>query len=138
MNPLMRAFIKLNVGVYRLSSGRLMGRMGAAPILLLTTRGIKSGRLRTVPLLYLKDADSYVIVASFSGAPKDPAWYVNLAANPTVQVKLGREEFTARARRANTAEKARLWPRLVAIYAPYEDYQKRTSREIPVVILSRV
>ena len=138
MNPLMSAFVKLNVRLYRWSGGRLMGRMGGAPILLLTTKGIKSGRLRTVPLLYIKDADSYVIVASFAGAPKDPAWYVNLVANPTVQLQVGREEFTASARCASAEEKARLWPRLVAIYRPYEDYQKRTSRDIPLVILTRV
>ena len=136
MKFLMSAYVALNIWLYRLSGGRLMGKMGAAPILLLTSTGRKSGRPRTVPLLYLKDDGNFVIVASLGGAPKHPAWFLNLEANPNVQLQVGRERLAAAARRASTEEKARLWPRLVAIYPQYEDYQKRTSRNIPVVILS--
>ena len=137
MNPLIGAIVALNTGLYRLSGGRVMGKMGAAPILLLTTTGRTSGRPRTVPLLYLKDDAGFVIVASFAGAPKHPAWYLNLEANPKVELQVGRERFAGTARRASAGEKLRLWPSLIAIYPAYADYQKRTTREIPVVIVSR-
>jgi F420H(2)-dependent quinone reductase len=138
MKLLMNVFIALNVWLYRLSGGRVMGKMGTAPILLLTTTGRKSGRSRTAPLLYLKDDRSLVLVASLGGAPKHPAWFLNLAANPEVTVQIGSQRSSATARRASAEEKARLWPRLVAMYPQYADYQKRTTREIPVVILTRV
>lgn len=136
MKLLMSFFIALNVWLYRSSGGRVMGKMRGAPILLLTTRGRKSGRSRTVPLLYLKDGETFVIVASFAGAPKDPAWYLNLVAQPKVNLQVGSQRFDAKARRASLEEKGRLWPRLVALYPQYADYQKRTPRDIPVVIVS--
>jgi len=136
MKLLMTAFIALNIWLYRLSGGRVMGRMGGAPILLLTTTGRKSGRNRTVPLLYLTDAGNFVIVASLGGAPRHPAWFLNLEANPRVQLQVGKQQIACTARRANAEEKARLWPGLVAIYPQYADYQKRTTRDIPVVIVS--
>jgi deazaflavin-dependent oxidoreductase (nitroreductase family) len=136
MKQLMNVFIALNISLYRLSGGRLMGRTGAAPILLLTTTGRKSGRGRTVPLLYLKDDGNLVIVASLAGAPKHPAWYLNLEANPNVTLQVGSQRFAGTARCASAEEKARLWPRLVTMYPHYADYQKRTTREIPVVIVS--
>ena len=135
MKILMRFFIALNVWLYRWSGGRVMGTMRGAPILLLTTTGRKSGRRRTVPLLYLEDRSAFVVVASFAGAPKHPAWYRNLEADPKVRVQVGSRLFEVEARRASTEEKATLWPRLVGLYPQYADYQKRTSREIPVVIL---
>jgi len=137
MKSLMGIFIALNVWVYRLSGGRVMGRMGAAPILLLTTVGRKSGKRRTVPLLYLEDGGRFAIVASYGGAPRHPAWFVNLEANPRVELQVRRLKFSATARKASAEEKAQLWPRLVAIYPAYADYQKRTTRDIPVVILTR-
>ena len=136
MKPFVAALVALNVWLYRLSGGRVMGKMGAAPIFLLTTTGRKSGRQRTVPLLYLKDDRSFVTVASFAGSPKDPAWFVNLEANPNVELQVGGERFAAVARRATPQEKARLWPSLVAIYPRYADYQKRTAREIPLAIIT--
>ena len=136
MKALMSVFVTLNVWVYRVSGGRLMGKMGAAPILLLTTTGRKSGRSRTVPLLYLKEEGRFVLVASLGGAPKHPAWYLNLEANPAVTVQAGRQRLAGTARRASAEEKGRLWPRLVAIYPQYAEYQKRTTRDIPVVIVS--
>jgi F420H(2)-dependent quinone reductase len=136
MKSLVAALVAVNVWLYRLSGGRVMGKMGAAPILLLTTTGRKSGRKRTVPLLYLKDDKRFVIVASFAGSPKHPAWFVNLEANPKVELQVGGERFAAVARRATAQEKARLWPSLVSIYPRYEDYQKRTAREIPLAIIT--
>lgn len=134
----MKFFIALNVWLYRLSGGRVMGTMRGAPILLLTTTGRKSGRRRTVPLLYLKDEGSFVIVASFAGGPKDPVWYLNLRAQPTVSLQVGSDRMAGAARRASAEEKVQLWPRLVALYPQYADYQKRTTRDIPVVIVSPV
>lgn len=136
MKRLMRVFIALNVWCYRLSGGRVMGAMRGAPILLLTTTGRKSGRSRTVPLLYMQYEGSFVIVASFAGASKHPAWYLNLEARPTVKLQVRNRRFDGTARRASMEERARLWPRLVALYPQYADYQKRTSRDIPVVIVS--
>ena len=136
MKLLTSAFIALNVWLYRLSGGRMMGRMGAAPILLLTTTGRRSGRERTTPVLYLGDGDRLVIVASLAGAPRHPAWFLNLEANPRVKLQVQSRRFAATARRATAEEMAQLWPRLVAIYPAYQDYQARTTRDIPVVILT--
>jgi deazaflavin-dependent oxidoreductase (nitroreductase family) len=136
MKLLMSAFIALNVWLYRLSGGRMMGRMGAAPILLLTTTGRRSGRERTTPVLYLADGGHLVIVASLAGAARHPAWFLNLEANPRVKLQVRSRRFAATARRATAEEKAQLWPRLVAMYPAYEDYQARTTRDIPVVILT--
>ena len=130
----MSAFIALNVWLYRVSGGRMMGKMGAAPILLLTTTGRRSRRERTVPVLYLEDGGRFVIVASLAGAPRHPAWFLNLEANPRVRLQVRSRRFAATARRASVEEKAQLWPRLVAMYPAYEGYQNRTARDIPVVI----
>jgi F420H(2)-dependent quinone reductase len=137
MKPLIVVFVTLNVWLYRLSGGRVMGKMGRAPILLLTTTGRKSGRKRTVPLLYVQDGGTFVIVASFAGSPKHPAWYLNIEANPKVELQVGSERFVGVARRASTEQKARLWPSLLAVYPQYAEYQKRTTRDIPLVIISR-
>lgn len=134
---MMRGASALNVWVYRLSRGKWMGRFpSGAPVLLLTSAGRKSGQRRTVPLLYLKDGNDFVIVASQGGAPQHPAWYLNLEADPKGEVEIGAERFPVVARRVSEDEKAELWPRVVALYAPYEQYQRRTTRPIPVVRLS--
>ena len=111
MKLLTSAFIALNVWLYRVSGGRMMGRTGAAPILLLTTTGRRSRRERTVPVLYLEDAGRFVIVASLAGAPRHPAWFLNLEANPRVRLQVRSRRFAATARRASVEEKAQLWPR---------------------------
>jgi deazaflavin-dependent oxidoreductase (nitroreductase family) len=128
---------RANVWAYRLSGGRLGGRFwGGAPVLLLTTVGRRSGAPRTAPLLYLPDGENLVVVASKGGMSHHPLWYKNLEANPRVEVEVGSERRTMVSRRATAAEKAALWPRLVAMYPEYESYQVRTERDIPVVILS--
>jgi deazaflavin-dependent oxidoreductase (nitroreductase family) len=104
-------------------------------VLLLTTTGRKSGRERTIPLLYLQDGEELVVVASNGGAPRHPAWWLNLEANPRATVEVGDRKLRVRAEQASPEEKERLWPKLVAMYSSYEDYQKRTEREIPVIIL---
>jgi F420H(2)-dependent quinone reductase len=133
----MRLGSALNVLVYRLSRGKWLSRFpSGAPVCLLTTRGRKSGRRRTVPLLYLADGNDFVVVASQGGSPQHPGWFLNLKADPSGELTIGRQRFPILARRMSEEEKAQLWPRLVEIYPPYEDYQRRTKRLIPVLRLS--
>jgi deazaflavin-dependent oxidoreductase (nitroreductase family) len=115
----------------------LGGGRGLVPTLLLTTTGRKSGRALTMPLIFGRHGEDYVIVASKGGAPNHPAWYLNLAANPAVTLQVKGDVFAARARTASPAERAVLWPQMVGIYGPFEQYQQKTDREIPLVILSR-
>ncbi|MET8310142.1 nitroreductase family deazaflavin-dependent oxidoreductase [Micromonospora sp. NPDC005173] len=106
--------------------------------LLLTTRGRHSGKLRRTALIYGRDGDGYLVVGSQGGAPKHPAWFLNLLAEPQVEVQVGGETFTARARTATAEEKPRMWSTMAAIWPAYDDYQAKTDREIPVVVLERV
>lgn len=134
-------FIKLmsaiNTGLYRRTGGRVGAKFpGGAPVCLLTTTGRTSGEPRTMPLLYLRDGDDVVVVASKGGFSTHPQWYLNLLADPAVTVEIKRERIPMVARVADAAEKTALWPRLVAMYPSYDDYQARTDRDIPVVICS--
>jgi len=113
------------------------GGHAKTPTLLLTTTGRKSGRQLTMPLIYGKDGDRYVIVASKGGAVQHPAWYLNLQSNPRVDVQVIRDKFPAVARTVTGEERERLWKMMSAIYPPYPSYQQRTAREIPVVVLER-
>ncbi|MCC6642749.1 MAG: nitroreductase family deazaflavin-dependent oxidoreductase [Deltaproteobacteria bacterium] len=132
-----RAMSAVNVWLYRLSGGRVGGRFRhGAPVLLLTTVGRKTGASRVAPLLYLEDGDNLVIVASKGGMSHHPTWYLNVQAHPDVEVEVGSERRNMRARTADAAERSALWPRLVEMYRDYDDYQARTERVIPVVILS--
>jgi F420H(2)-dependent quinone reductase len=134
--PLIRVMSALNTSIYRLSGGRLGGKwMYGAPILLLTTTGRKSGQKRTAPLLYLEDGERVVIVGSQGGMSKDPLWVKNLDADPNVEVEIGSRKRAMRARRGTSEEKARYWPALCKMYPDYADYQARTVRDIPVLIL---
>jgi deazaflavin-dependent oxidoreductase (nitroreductase family) len=124
-----------HAAIYRASGGKVVGRMFNSPVLLLITTGRKTGRERTTPLLYLEDGENLVVVASVGGAPKHPDWYWNLKANPEARVEIGDRTLRIRAEEARGEEKRRLWARLVEMYPPYEDYQRRTKREIPVLVL---
>ena len=136
-NPLIKAMSKLNTWAYRATGGRVGGKFrGGAPVMLVTTIGRKSGRRLTTPLLYLRDGDHVVTVASKGGMDHHPLWYRNMVANPAVDVQIGRDITAMRARTADASEKAALWPKLVAMYPDYAQYQARTTRDIPVVILS--
>ena len=122
--------------ILRMSRGRLLARVGGMPVLILTTTGRKTGKKRTSPLIYVEDGDSLAIVASAGGSPTDPGWWRNLKANPETTVQVGREKGRrVRARQATPEEKARLWPRLTEVWPDYDEYQKRTEREIPVILL---
>ncbi len=116
----------------------LGGGKGLVPTLLLTTIGRKSGKVLTLPLIFGRSGANYVVVASKGGAPTHPAWYLNLQTNPEVQVQVKAEKFTARAHTAEGAERTALWRTMVEIYGPYEQYQTKTDRQIPVVVLTPV
>ena len=124
-----------HAGVYRASGGKLGGSMGKSPVLLLNTVGRKTGVERTTPLLYAKDSEDYAIVASYGGAPKHPDWFLNLQANPETSIEVGGRKINVRAEVATPEDKPRLWAKLTEMYPTYDDYQKKTDREIPVVIL---
>ena len=130
-----KLIVQIHVLLYRLTGGRLGGKIGKAPVVLLTSTGRKSGQPRTSPLLALQDGENTVVVASNGGNDKHPVWWLNLQNQPEAALQLGREKKRVRAERANDEERARLWPRLVEMYSSYEDYQKKTKRAIPVVIL---
>jgi deazaflavin-dependent oxidoreductase (nitroreductase family) len=136
--PVLRRLMGLHTLAYRLTGG-VVGHSfpGAPPMLLLDHVGARSGIQRTTPLVYVEDGDDIVLVASKGGHPHNPAWYHNLRANPETAVQVGRERRPVRARVATPQEHARLWPKAVATYSGYEDYQKRTRRQIPLVILER-
>lgn len=106
--------------------------------LLLTVTGRASGLRRRTALIYVPDGDSYVVVASAGGDTDHPQWYKNLVANPEVEVQVAADMFAATARTANPEERARLWPELTAVWPDYDEYQKKTDREIPLVILDPV
>ena len=108
------------------------------PSLMLTTTGRKSGEKFMFPLFYGQIGDSYIIVASKGGAPQHPKWYLNILANPEVEVQVGTRKLTARARTATGEERARLWEKALEFWPPYADYQKKTEREIPVVVLDPI
>jgi deazaflavin-dependent oxidoreductase (nitroreductase family) len=130
---------RLNIWLIRLSGGRLGAKfLHGAPIMLLTTTGRKSGKPRTTPLLYLQDGATLVAVASKAGSARHPVWYQNLVAHSEVDVEIGRQHRRMRARPATAEEKQHLWARLIAMYPPYDSYQARTARDIPVVILEPV
>ena len=114
------------------------GGKGLVPTLLLTTIGRKSGNVLTLPLIFGRSGPNYVVVASKGGAPTHPAWYLNLQTNPEVKVQVKAEKFTARAHTAEGAERTALWRKMVEIYGPYEQYQTKTDRQIPVVVLKPV
>ena len=108
------------------------------PTLLLTTRGRRSGRLRRPALIYGQGGDRYVLVASNGGAPKHPAWYLNLIEHPEVEIHVGPDRFPARARTATAEEKPKLWKTMASIFPRYDAYQEKAGRDIPLVIVERV
>ena len=131
----MKTITATHNAVYRASGGRFGGRMNGMPVLLLTTKGRKSGKSRTAPLLYVRDGGTIVVVASNGGSDYVPAWWLNLRSNPEAEIELGRERTRVSGRKASPAEHARLWPEFTSRFSVYAKYASRTARAIPVVIL---
>jgi deazaflavin-dependent oxidoreductase (nitroreductase family) len=134
--PLLRRLMGGHATVYRATGGLIGHRFPGAPsVLLLDHVGAKSAKRRTSPLVYARDGDNVILIASKGGYPKNPAWFHNLVANPETTIQIGSRRMPVRARVATAEERKRLWPLAVAVYGGYEDYQRRTSREIPLVVL---
>lgn len=131
-------WVREHIQRYLETDGQSGHEWRGVPTLLLTTRGRKTGQLRRTALIYGRDGDNYVIVASRGGSPNHPSWYLNLSADPEVEVQVNAEKFTARAHTASPQEKDRLWPLMASIWPDYEKYQTKTDRVIPVVVLEPV
>jgi len=138
-------WITEHLRIYRESGGAeghmwdssIAGYSGLLPTLLLTTVGRRSGEKRTSPLLYGKVGDNFIVIGSKGGAEKHAHWYHNLLANPRVDVQVGKDKFVAHAREATGNERQEIWKHMLTVYPPYQDYQKKTKREIPVIVLER-
>lgn len=122
---------------FRANGGETSGPFKGRPLLLLTTKGAKSDATHTTPLVYTRDGDRYVIIASMGGAPKSPSWFFNVKANPTVTLEVGTEKFEATASIAEVPERSRLYDQQAAMMPAFKDYQEKTTRVIPVVVLER-
>jgi deazaflavin-dependent oxidoreductase (nitroreductase family) len=133
----MTLFGQEHVDRYRATDGAEGHDWNGTQTLLLTTTGRRSGEQRTTPLIYGRDGDNYVIVASKGGSDEPPAWYLNLAAEPRVELQVMGDRFEAKARTAGAEEKPALWETMVAEWPSYDEYQRNTEREIPVVVLER-
>ncbi len=122
---------------YRETGGEVGHDWEGTTVLILTTTGRKSGQKRSTPLIYQRHDGAYLVVASKGGAPDPPAWCINLEADRDVEVQVGAERFAARARTASAAEKPAMWKTMTAAWPAYDDYQRKTERDIPVVVLER-
>lgn len=128
--------VRLHTAAYRLTGGVVGHRVPfGPPMLLLDHTGAKSGRKRTTPLVYVRDGDNFALVASKGGHPRHPAWFHNLKANPQTTVQVGSRRMPVTARVATKPEKQRLWAKAVEVWPGYDGYQKRTERDIPMVVL---
>jgi F420H(2)-dependent quinone reductase len=132
---MLKAMVSVGVFLYRLTGGGIGGRVQSLPVLLLTTTGRKSGKKRTVPLGFLRDGSAYVIIASYGGLPRNPAWFLNLESEPSATIQVKRQHIRVKAETANPEKRHELWARLMEVAPGYGRYQKRTTREIPLVIL---
>jgi F420H(2)-dependent quinone reductase len=126
---------RLHAYLWRLTRGRFVDGVGAAPFILLTTQGCKTGRLRTTPVLYLQDGSDLIVVASFGGNDMHPAWYLNLKQSPEAEIVIRGERRRVTSREITREEKKLIWPQLVKLYPQFDVYQQRTSREIPLLRL---
>ena len=135
MKSLMRMFLGIHSGLYRLSGGKLGGTMGRNNVLLLTSTGRKSGKARTVPLGFFERQGGYVIVASNGGAPSQPGWYFNLKNNPHVTIQVFDRVIPVTTEVLSGEERAQAWQQVVATAPPYGDYEKKTTRQIPLIFL---
>jgi deazaflavin-dependent oxidoreductase (nitroreductase family) len=125
------------IAEFRANEGRVGGQFEGAPILLLTTKGAKSGLPRTSPMMYLPDGDRVLVFASYAGAPSNPDWYRNLSVNPDVTVEVGTQTYAATAQDVTGPERDALYAKQAALYPGFADYERKTTRVIPVVALNR-
>jgi deazaflavin-dependent oxidoreductase (nitroreductase family) len=123
---------RLNTIVYKLTGGRVWGKVKEWDTCLVTMTGAKSGKRKTIPVMYVPYNNGTIMVASLGGAPRHPTWYYNLVAHPDIEVQYRSKKMKLRARQVSAEEKAQLWPTCVEHYPPYGDYQDRTDRDIPV------
>ena len=126
------------IAEFRANEGKVGGQMENMPVILLTMTGAKSGRTITKPLVYTTDGERIVVIASFAGAPHHPGWYHNLVAHPEVTLEIGTERFRAKAEVTSGEERQRLFDAQAAQMPIFHDYQKKTSRQIPVVVFNRI
>jgi len=131
----LRAMGKLNVPIYRLTRGRLMNKVGRAPVLLLTTTGRRSAQPRTAPVVYLQDGDRIAVISSNGGNHNAPGWSYNLRANPDAEIEIAGRRQPVRARIAEGDERAELWRRMNELYAGFDDYDANVSRDIALFVL---
>lgn len=132
--PYLKVFSSFNEKVYRLSKGRIMGKLNGYDVCLVTMTGAKSGKQRVIPLMYVPYQEGVIIVASQGGAPKNPVWFNNLLVHPDIDVQYKAKKMKLRARRVDAEEKASVWPVCCEHYPDYAVYQQRTERDIPVFI----
>ena len=126
---------RLHAAIYRLTRGRVLGRVGGQPVLLLETVGRRTGQPRTTPVQYLADGDTFVVVASNAGAARPPAWYLNLRANPHARIRVGARSIDVRAQEATAQERAELWQRLTAANRYLERAARKAGRDLPLMAL---
>ena len=138
MADAMTEFNQKVIDEFRTNGGKVGGPFAGAPMIIVTHTGAKSGKTHTTPLVYSRDGDRYVIIASKAGAPTNPAWYHNLIARPEVTVEVGTERFTARAVEVHGAERDRLFDAQARLMPQFDEYNKNTTRTIPVFTLERV
>ena len=132
----LRTYPQIHVSLYRLTNGSIAGNFGARNFLLLTMTGRKSGKEYTTPLPYTLDNGRFIVIASNGGAATDPQWCLNLRAHPQAKVQIGQKTIAVTASEAHAEERKRLWSSITSQFSNYADYQRRTTREIPVVILT--
>lgn len=137
VSPMLRLAWRFHRWLYRASGGRLGARVGLWPTLLLTTRGRRSGELRTVGLNYLTDGARLIVVASYAGEDRHPAWWLNLLADPRAEVQVGPYRYPVRAEEVVGSDRDRLWALVVATDPSYAEYERGTTRRIPVLALER-
>ena len=134
----MAEFNKKVIEEFRTNGGKVSGQFAGAPMIIVTHEGAKSGKTYTTPLVYSKDGDRCVIIASKAGAPNNPSWYHNLVAHPEVTLEIGNEKFKAKAAEVKGVERDRLFEAQAKMMPQFNEYQKKTSRKIPVLVLVRV
>ena len=132
-----RVAMTIHTQLFRRTGGKVGGKFRGAEMMLLTTTGRRSGEPRTTPLTCIRDGERFLAIASYGGDDRDPQWFKNLQANPDATIEVGGEKVAVRASVADAEEKKALWPKAVAAYKGYDGYQRKTSRDIPVVILTR-